>query len=60
MISLPRFTYPEGTVVVLSLLRPDENRSLDVSITRGEIKIPAASLGDDTRHGRCANPPEPI
>ena len=34
---------PEGTVVVLSLLRPDENRSLDVSITRGEIKIPAAS-----------------
>ncbi len=34
---------PEGTVVILSLLRPDENRSLEVSITRGEIKIPAAS-----------------
>ena len=34
---------PEGTVVVLSLLRPDENRSLDVEITRGEISVPAAS-----------------
>lgn len=34
---------PENTVVVLSLLRPDENRSLDVEITRGEIKVPAAS-----------------
>lgn len=34
---------PEGTDVVLSLLRPDENRSLDVTITRGEIKVPAAS-----------------
>ena len=34
---------PEGTVVVLSLLRPDETRSLDVSITRGEITVPAAS-----------------
>ena len=34
---------PEGTVVELSLLRPDETRSLDVSITRGEITIPAAS-----------------
>jgi carboxyl-terminal processing protease len=38
-----RIRGPEGTVVVLSLLRPDENRSLEVSITRGEIKIPAAS-----------------
>lgn len=34
---------PEGTEVVLSLLRPDENRSLEVTITRGEIKVPAAS-----------------
>ncbi len=34
---------PEGTDVDLSLLRPGENRSLDVTITRGEIKIPAAS-----------------
>ena len=34
---------PEGTVVVLSLLRPEENRSLEVSITRGEIKVPAAT-----------------
>jgi carboxyl-terminal processing protease len=33
----------EGTEVTLSLLRPDENRSLDVTITRGEIKVPAAS-----------------
>jgi carboxyl-terminal processing protease len=34
---------PEGTPVTLSLLRPDENRSLEVTITRGEIKVPAAS-----------------
>lgn len=34
---------PEGTDVTLSLLRPDENRSLEVTITRGEIKLPAAS-----------------
>ena len=34
---------PEGTEVTLSLLRPDENRSLEVTITRGEIKVPAAS-----------------
>ena len=34
---------PEGTVVVLSLLRPGQNRSLEVEITRGEIKVPAAS-----------------
>jgi carboxyl-terminal processing protease len=33
----------EGTEVMLSLLRPDENRSLDVTITRGEIKVPAAT-----------------
>jgi carboxyl-terminal processing protease len=29
--------------VTLSLLRPDENRSVEVTITRGEIKVPAAS-----------------
>ncbi|MFN2199870.1 MAG: S41 family peptidase [Caldilineaceae bacterium] len=34
---------PEGTVVVLSLLRPGQNKSLEVEITRGEIKVPAAS-----------------
>jgi carboxyl-terminal processing protease len=34
---------PEGTIVTLSLLRPDENRSLDVDIMRGEIEVPAAS-----------------
>jgi len=34
---------PEGTEVKLSLLRPDENKSLDVTIKRGEIKVPAAS-----------------
>ncbi len=34
---------PEGTVVDLTLLRPDETRTLDISITRGEISIPAAS-----------------
>jgi carboxyl-terminal processing protease len=34
---------PEGTEVTLSLLRPDETRSLEVTITRGEIKVPAAS-----------------
>lgn len=34
---------PEGTQVRLSLLRPDETRSLEVTITRGEIRVPAAS-----------------
>lgn len=34
---------PEGTTVVLSLLRPDETRSLEVSIVRGEIRVPAAT-----------------
>src|SRR5690606_11149333 len=34
---------PEGTDVVLTLLRPDENQSVEVSITRGEIKVPAAT-----------------
>lgn len=38
-----RIRGPEGTDVTLSLLRPDENRSLEVTITRGEIKVPAAS-----------------
>ncbi len=33
----------EGTDVTLSLLRPEETLSLDVTITRGEIKVPAAS-----------------
>jgi len=34
---------PEGTDVKLSLLRPAENKSLEVTIKRGEIKVPAAS-----------------
>lgn len=34
---------PEGTEVELSLLRPDENRSVTVTIVRGEIDVPAAS-----------------
>ena len=38
-----RIRGPEGTDVTLSLLRPDENVSLEVTITRGEIKVPAAS-----------------
>jgi carboxyl-terminal processing protease len=33
----------EGTDVTLSLLRPEETLSLEVTITRGEIKVPAAS-----------------
>ena len=38
-----RIRGPEGTEVTLSLLRPDETRSLEVTITRGEIKVPAAT-----------------
>lgn len=38
-----RIRGPEGTEVVLSLLRPDETRSLEVTIIRGEIRVPAAS-----------------
>jgi carboxyl-terminal processing protease len=38
-----RIRGPEGTDVTLSLLRPEENRSVEVTITRGEIKVPAAS-----------------
>jgi carboxyl-terminal processing protease len=34
---------PENTEVVLSLMRPSENRSLDVTIVRGEINVPAAT-----------------
>lgn len=34
---------PEGSEVTLSLLRPDESRSVTVTIVRGEIKVPAAS-----------------
>lgn len=38
-----RIRGPEGTEVVLSLLRPDETRSLEVTIVRGEIVVPAAT-----------------
>src|SRR5690606_13584281 len=34
---------PEETEVVLSLMRPAENRSLDVTIVRGELNVPAAT-----------------
>lgn len=34
---------PEETEVVLSLMRPEENRSLDVTIVRSEINVPAAT-----------------
>ena len=33
----------EGTEVVLTLLRPEEGTSMEVSITRGEITVPAAT-----------------
>ncbi len=41
----------EGTTVVLVLLRPDENKSVEVSIIRGEIKMPTAtwSMLPDTK-----------
>lgn len=38
-----RFRGEEGTEVTLSLLRPEETLSLEVTIVRGEIKVPAAS-----------------
>lgn len=38
-----RIRGPKGTDVTLSLLRPEENRSLEVTITRDEIKVPAAT-----------------
>jgi carboxyl-terminal processing protease len=38
-----RIRGPEGTDVKLSLLRPGENKSVEVTITRGEIKVPAAT-----------------
>ncbi len=34
-----------GTTVVLTLLRADENKSLEVTITRGEIDAPTATWG---------------
>ncbi|MEX1018765.1 MAG: S41 family peptidase [Litorilinea sp.] len=34
---------PEGTEVVLSLMRPEENRTLEISIVRSEINVPAAT-----------------
>lgn len=33
----------EGTQVVLKILRPGENKSLEIPITRGEVEIPAAT-----------------
>jgi carboxyl-terminal processing protease len=38
-----RIRGPEGTTVTLSLVRPSESRSLEVTIERGPIKVPAAS-----------------
>jgi len=34
---------PAGTEVTLTLFRPDETRSLDIVVTRGEITIPAVT-----------------
>lgn len=34
---------PEGTEVVLSLMRPSENRSVELTIVRQEINVPAAT-----------------
>jgi len=34
-----------GTVVILTLFRSDENKSVKISITRGEIKVPTATWG---------------
>ena len=33
----------EGTVVVLTVLRPDDGESLEIQITRGEIVVPTAT-----------------
>jgi carboxyl-terminal processing protease len=38
-----RIRGPEGTQVTLTVLRPEESRSLDITITRGEIDVPAAT-----------------
>ena len=34
---------PQGTQVTLTVLRPDESKRLDITITRGEIDVPAAT-----------------
>ncbi len=34
---------PEGTKVVLTLLRPADTKSVEITITRGEITVPAAT-----------------
>jgi carboxyl-terminal processing protease len=40
-----RIRGPEGTDVTLTVLRPEETKSLDITITRGEIDVPAATWG---------------
>lgn len=40
---IDRIRGEEGTEVVLTVFRPDTNESLDISIIRGEINIPAAT-----------------
>ncbi len=41
--TVSRIRGEKGTTVVLTLYRADENKSLEISIVRDEIKIPAAS-----------------
>lgn len=43
--TVDRIRGEKGTTVVLTLYRPDDNDSLEISIIRDEIKIPAASWG---------------
>ncbi|GAB4442267.1 MAG: S41 family peptidase [Anaerolineae bacterium] len=43
--TVERIRGEKGTEVVLTVYRPDDNESLEISIIRDEIKIPAASWG---------------
>jgi carboxyl-terminal processing protease len=43
--TVERIRGEQGTEVVLTVFRPDEGESLEITIVRDEIKIPAASWG---------------